>query len=121
MNNVKNDIRKRSYLFSLRIFKICKYLENDKTARIIASQLLRSGTSVGANVEEASSGQSRKDFMSKMTISLKEAKETNYWLRLVRDSDTVPEEKIADLIDESEQLIKIIAKIIVTCKKSLDN
>jgi four helix bundle protein len=93
-------------------------LENDKTARLIASQLLRAGTSIGANTEEAVSAQSKKDFIAKMTISLKEARETNYWLRILRDAETISADKLIDIIDESEQIMKIIAKIIITAKKN---
>jgi len=113
-----NEIKDRSYLFSLRIFKICRHLDTNKFNRNISSQLFRSGTSIGANVEEAVAAHSRKDFISKLTIALKEARESLYWLRLIRDSETIPIEKMSSLIDESEQLIKILVKIIITSKKT---
>ncbi len=84
---------------------------------VLAKQLLRSGTSVGANVEEAQAGQSRSDFVHKMAIALKEARETNYWLRLLEASEMLPKEKLAELIKESDEIKKIIGAIIVSSKK----
>jgi len=84
---------------------------------ILSKQLLRSGTSVGANVEEAQAGQSKADFISKMSIALKEARETNYWLRLIEASEMVKSEKIAEIKKESEEIKKILAAIIVSSKK----
>ena len=115
----KNEVRDRSYSFALRIFKLCRFLEKDRSARIIANQLLKSGTSIGANVEEALGGQTRKDFIAKMSIALKEARETNYWLRILHYSETIPTERISNIIDESEQIIKILAKIIISSKESM--
>ena len=84
---------------------------------MLAKQLLRSATSIGANVEEAQAGQSRLDFISKMAIALKEARETNYWLRLLEASELLPKEKLAELLKESEEIKKIIGAIIVSSKK----
>ena len=84
---------------------------------ILSKQLLRSGTSIGANVEEAQSGQSRADFISKMSIALKEARETHYWLRLLDAGEYVSKEKLTELLNESEELKKILAAIIVSSKK----
>jgi len=84
---------------------------------ILSKQLLRSGTSVGANVEEAQAGQSKADFISKMSIALKEARETNYWLRFIEASEMVKSEKIAEIKKESEEIKKILAAIIVSSKK----
>ena len=83
----------------------------------MAKQLLRSGTSIGANVEEAQAGQSRSDFIYKMAIELKEARETNYWLRLLKASEMMPKEKLTELIKESGEIQKIIGAIIVSSKK----
>jgi four helix bundle protein len=82
----ENAIRDKSYTFALRIIKLCQWLRESKHYEM-SSQLLRSGTSIGANVEEALAGHSRKDFLHKMTIASKEARETNYWLRLLKDSE----------------------------------
>ena len=120
MNDEDIEILERSYNFALRIFKVCKSLESNRTARILGEQLLRSGTSVGANVEEASAAQSKKDFISKMSIALKESRETNYWLRILRDTETVKPNRLQEIIAESERISKIIAKIIISTKRNLE-
>jgi len=84
---------------------------------ILSKQIVRSGTSIGANLEEALAGQSRKDFISKMAISSKEARETNYWLRLLRDSQLCEGIDYTNLIDESEEIIKILTSIVKTSPK----
>lgn len=83
----------------------------------LASQVLRAGTSIGANVEEALAGISRPDFVAKMGIASKEARETYYWLRLLRDSKIVPSAQIAPLIEESEELLRILIAIVKTSQK----
>lgn len=102
----KSIIKEKSYDFALRIIKLCTQLRNEKHYEI-SSQLLRSGTSIGANVEEALAGQSRKDFFAKMSIASKEARETNYWLRLIIDAGIVNKQKCQKMLRESEELIKI--------------
>jgi four helix bundle protein len=109
----ENIIRKRSYQFALRIIKLCLWLRDNKHYEI-SNQLLRSGTSIGANVEEALAGHSRKDFLYKMTIASKEARETHYWLRLLRDSDILNTEQSQDIISESEEIVKILTSLIKT-------
>ena len=84
---------------------------------ILSKQLIRSGTSIGANVEEASAAQSRKDFISKMAISSKEARETNYWLRLLKDSQLCEQIDYTHLIKESEEIIAILTSIVKTSQK----
>ena len=84
---------------------------------ILAKQFLRSATSIGANVEEAQAGQSRPDFISKMAIALKEAREANYWLRLLEASEILPREKLIEIIREFDETKKIIGAIIVSSKK----
>ena len=109
----ENVIRIKSYDFAVKVVRFCRELQNERHFEI-ASQLLRAGTSIGANVEEASAGQSRRDFFSKMAISSKEARETNYWLRLIRDSELVPSGRVQPLLDESLELIKILCSIVKT-------
>ena len=113
------DITERTFNFALRVVKLCQFLNKKYEAEksILSKQLLRSGTSVGANVEEAQAGQSRADFIFKMSIALKEARETNYWLRLIEAAEMAESEKIADIKRESEELKKILAAIIVSSKK----
>lgn len=102
-----------TFRFSVRIVNICRFLEKQgSVSRTLAGQLLRSGTSIGANVEEAQAGQSRPDFISKMSIACKEARETHYWLRLLIASDIVQEGKICDLIKESDELLRILSSIV---------
>jgi four helix bundle protein len=112
----QNIIRDRTYSFSLEIIKLYRKL-NNQNEFVLSKQLLRSGTSIGANVEEATAAQSRKDFISKMSIASKEARETNYWLRLLRDSDIVKGINFSEIIDESEQIIKIITSIVKTSQE----
>ncbi|MCX5633703.1 MAG: four helix bundle protein, partial [Phycisphaerae bacterium] len=90
-------IKQKSYDFALRVIKLCSYLKQ-KGHYELTSQLVRAGTSIGANVEEALAGQSKKDFYAKMCIASKEARETNYWLRLIQDSKFVKTERISDLL-----------------------
>ena len=106
-------IRARSFEFACRIVKLHQYLQKcGGTEREIGRQLLRSGTSIGANLEEADAGQSKSDFISKCSIALKEARETHYWLRLLRDTDLVLPKLIEPLIDEARQLVAILTTII---------
>jgi len=106
-------VKQKSYDFALRIIKFCGRLRNDRHFEI-SSQLLRSGTSIGANVEEALAGQSRKDFFAKMFIASKEARETNYWLRLTRDAEILDGQQRQKLLEASEELIKILTSIVKT-------
>jgi four helix bundle protein len=96
-------------------------MEKPGAGRILAQQLLRSGTSIGANVEEAQAGQSRADFVHKNGIALKEARETVYWLRLIAASSMLPNEQIRPLQSEAEELTLIIAAIIVSSKKKVSD
>jgi four helix bundle protein len=114
------DIRERAFAFAVRIVKLCDYLEKKtNVSRSLNGQLLRAGTSVGANLEEAKAGQSRADFISKNSISLKEARESNYWLRLILATNTFDkkvESGIKELESESLELSKIIGKTVVSTK-----
>lgn len=87
---------------------------------MLADQLLRSGTSVGANVEEAHGNQSKSDFIAKMSIATQEARETNYWLRLLAASEVVPADNLADLADESNQLVAILTTIVKRSRERKD-
>ncbi len=113
-----NDITERTFNFALRVIKLCQFLNEKYSSEksILAKQLLRSGTSIGANVEEAQSGQSRSDFVHKMSIALKEARETNYWLRLLEVGELVQKEKLSEIVKESEEIKRILAAIIVSSK-----
>jgi four helix bundle protein len=105
-------IADRTFNFAIRIVKLCTDLdEKPGVSRTLANQLLRSGTSIGANTVEAKSGQSRRDFLSKLEIALKEARETEYWLKLLVVSDIPPEAKVKSLLDEVDEIIKILVAI----------
>ncbi len=112
-----NLIKERSFKFALSIIKLFKKLQVNNEF-IISKQLLRSGTSIGANIEEASAAQSKKDFLHKMTIASKEARETSYWLRLLKESDLI-DISFDEYLDEINQIIKIVTKIVKTTSKNL--
>ena len=109
----------RSYSFSLRIVNLCKELQEDKIGRILMNQLIRSGTSIGANVEEAQGSPSKKDFAYKMSIALKECRETLYWLRIIRDCEIFSTNRLSDIIDECSQIRNILTSILITTNRSL--
>jgi len=111
-----NVIQAKSYDFALRIVLFVKNLQKDQKEFVLTKQLLRSGTSIGANIEEALQGQSRKDFIAKLSISLKENHETRFWLRLLKDSQIAPEIDIDDLLQELEEIKRILTAIIKTSK-----
>lgn len=107
------DIVRRTFEFSVRIVKLCQVLDKKPgVPRILAGQILRSGSSIGANVEEAQAGQSKADFISKLSIACKEARETRYWLRLLTATDVISENKLSALTDEANQLTAILITII---------
>jgi len=115
------DIRERAFEFAVRIVKLCKFLEkNSDVSRNLISQLLDAGTSVGANLEEAKAGQSRADYIHKNSVSLKEARESHFWLRLILATENLSDivrPGIVELENESMEIAKIIGKIIVNTKK----
>jgi four helix bundle protein len=105
-NNVLVD---ESFKFAVRIVKLYKYLSENKKEFILSKQVLRSGTSIGANINEAQEAQSKNDFISKLSISLQEARETNYWIKLLKETDNI----LNDLIE----LIKLLVSFLKTTKK----
>lgn len=117
----ENPIQTKSYAFALRIVKLYRYLCDEKREFVLSKQIVRSGTSIGANVEEAIGGQSSKDFLSKMSIAYKEARETHYWLRLLRDSDILDNRQADSVIEDCEELLKLSGSIIRTTKSNTPN
>ncbi len=111
----KNPVKEKSYAFALNILKLYKGMMKQNEF-ILSKQIVRSGTSIGANVEEALQGQSRKDFIAKLSISLKEAHETHYWLRLIRDSGFLKIDNLENLIVDADELIRLLTAIIKTSK-----
>ena len=113
-----NAVQIKSYDFALRIIKVYKYLSQDKKEFVLSKQLLRSATSIGANIEESIGGQSKADFFAKITIAYKETRESKYWIRLLRDSEYLTNEQSEDLLKDVEELLKIIGSIQKTVRNS---
>ena len=121
MKNMKSNIvKEKTYQFALLIIQLYKEL-SDKKEFVLSKQLLRSGTSVGANVEEATAAQSKKEFISKMSVASKEARETHYWLRLLKDSNVYSGICLTEAIDEVETLIKLLTSIVKTSQASINS
>ncbi len=115
---MKNDLADRTLMFALRIVKLCKNLGTKQDVKgILSKQLLRSGTSIGANVAEGEGAQSEADFLTKYSIALKEAHETRYWLKLLVLSELVESNRLYDIQQENSELIAILITI---CKKLKD-
>ena len=114
-----NIIVDKSKVFALRIIRLYQYLKNEKSEFVLSKQLLRSGTSIGANVKEAIRGQSRADFYAKLNISLKEASETEYWLELLHESEYIEEKAFNSIYADCQELIKLLGAITKTQKGEL--
>jgi len=114
-----NILQKKSYKFAIRIVKVYQYLCENKKEFVLSKQLLRCGTSIGANIEEAIGAQSDKDFISKLSISYKEARETHYWIRLLTDTDYLNDIENKSLLQDIDEILKIIGSIQKTMKKKL--
>ena len=119
MSDKPYDIRERTFTFAVQVLKALRSIPSDTGGYVIARQLARSGTSVGANVEEADGAESKADFVHKMGIALKESRETRYWLRLVAETYPALQEQIVPLVDESEQIMRILGAIIKKGKANL--
>ena len=113
---MKNIISEKSFEFAVKVVMLARELMEESREYELASQFMRSGTSIGANVAESQQAQSRKDFVSKMNIALKEAYETRYWLRLLERVDIERSAKYRALLEETEELIRILASIVKTSK-----
>ena len=120
MNAKPNIIKEKTYQFAIDIVLLYKEMMNQNEF-VLSKQIVRAGTSIGANIEESVAAQSRKDFISKMAISSKEARETNYWLRLIRDANLLKDVDLTRLINESEEIIKIITSIVKTSKANINS
>jgi four helix bundle protein len=113
-----NLIQVKTYEFALRIIKLYRYLSEKKKEFVLSKQVLKSGTSIGANVEEAIGGQSKRDFLSKLAVAYKEARETHYWLRLLRDSKFITEKQASSILIDLEEILKILTSIQITTKNN---
>ena len=110
----ENIILTKTYDFALRIIKLNKFLNKEKKEYTLSKQILRSGTSIGANAEEASGSISKKEFRAKLFISYKEARETHYWLRLLRDSGYINNDLAESLLEDIDEILKILGAILKT-------
>jgi four helix bundle protein len=113
----RNIVVEKSFDFAVNIVGVCRSLER-KREFVLARQLLKSGTSIGANVNEAIQGQSRADFIAKMNIALKEAQETEYWLKLLKETKTIEEQEYKELNDECQAIKKILSSIILSTREN---
>ena len=117
MERPRRDIPERTFEFARKIVKLCQMLDQvPGVSRTLSNQLLRSGTSIGANVEEGQGSQSRADFIAKYSIACKEARETHYWLRLMAATEIRPQPQLSELLEEAHQLVAILTAIIKKCR-----
>lgn len=112
----KSIIVEKSYAFAVRIVKMYQHLSDEKKEFVLSKQVLRSGTSIGANAEEATGGQSTADFIHKLSIARKEARETLYWLRLLHDTGYIEAKHFDSIHADCQELTKILNSIILTSK-----
>ena len=115
----ENVIQQKSFVFAIRIINLYKYLTFKKKEFVLSKQILRSGTSIGANIEESIGGRSDKEFLFKLEISYKEARETIYWLKLLKETEYISNSEFESIHVEAEEICKILAKIIITLKGKL--
>ena len=112
-----NIVEEKSFKFALRIVRLYKYLTEKKKENILSKQMLRSGTSIGANISEAQQAQSNEDFISKMSIALKETTETKYWIRLLCEAEYLKEEESKSILNDCIELEKMLVSIVKTSKR----
>jgi len=116
----RNIVAEKAFNFAVRIYKLHKYLITEKNEYILAKQLLKSGTSIGANIEEAIGAQSQGDFIAKISIAYKEARETSYWLRLLDSVELIESSHFSSIHNDCEELIHLLASILITSKNKKD-
>jgi len=112
-------VQDKSFRFAVQIVGYIRRQQKDHVNLVLTRQLLRSGTSIGANVEEALGGQSSKDFISKLAIAAKEARETGYWLRFIRDTHPHDQQELAELLKECDGLLRMLNSIILTTRRKI--
>ena len=115
---MENVIEQKSFQFAIRIVNLCKHLRSAKKEYILSKQLLRSGTSIGANVTEAQQAQSKADFISKLSIALKETSETRYWLRLMSATGYLSGQEYMSIISDCTELEKMLVASVKTLKQN---
>ncbi|MGI8668282.1 MAG: four helix bundle protein [Aridibacter sp.] len=114
----ENVLLDKSFNFAVRVVRAYQFLVSEKKEFVLSKQFVRSGTSIGANAEEAVGGQSKADFVSKLSIAYKEARETKYWIRLLEATDYFDKKQAKSLLADVEELLKIIGKIQITSKNN---
>jgi four helix bundle protein len=114
-------VKERSFMFALRIVKLCQFLEQEKKAYVLSKQLLRSGTAIGALVREAEHAESRADFIHKMSIALKEANETEYWIDLLYHSEILEKNGFDSIKPDIVEILKMLTSIVKSSKKRVDS
>ncbi len=114
----ENLIQQKSYELALAVIPLCRELQTKQHEFVLSRQLMKAGTSVGSNVEESQAGQSRADFLSKMSIAAKEARETHYWLRLIRDAKLLPEKSVRPVLDLALEARRILTAIVKSTGES---
>ena len=114
---MKSPLKGKSYAFAIGIVKLARQLQRDHKEYVLSRQVLRSGTAVGALVREAEFGESKADFRSKMSIALKEANETEYWLALLKDTDMIPSDRFSELHPMCLELIAMLVSTVKTTKR----
>lgn len=120
MVKMENPLKIKSYAFALRIVNLYKYLAQETKEFVLSKQILKSGTSIGANITESNRAQSKSDFVHKLAIALKEADETEYWLSLLRDSNFITATQAESLLTDCVELQKMLTSSIKTAKKNLN-
>jgi four helix bundle protein len=112
-----NIIQKKNFEFAIRVVNAFKYLQAEKKAFVLSKQFLRSGTSIGTNVEEAVGGQSKKDFIARISIAYKDVRETKYWVKLLKETHFLDEKEADSILVDKEELCKILSYILVSSKQ----
>lgn len=116
---MRSVVYEKAFCFAVRIVNLYKYLTNSKKEYVLSNQVLRAGTSIGANIKEALEGQSKKVYLSKMNIALKEASETEYWLELLIETNYIDKEQSISVLNDCKELNKMLISIVKTTKNSL--
>ena len=116
---MESILKTKSYQFAIRIVKLCQFLVKEKKETVLSKQILRSGTSIGALIREAEYGQSKADFVSKMSIALKEANETEYWLSLLNDTGYITNEQFTSINKDMTEVKKLLVSTVKTSKQNL--
>jgi four helix bundle protein len=117
----RNVVKEKTYAFSVKVIRLCQYLQSEKKEFILSKQLIRSGTNPGAMVREAEHAQSRKDFVHKMSIGLKEINESEYWIDLLYDTGYISKDQYDSIMWEAKQVLKLMIAIVKTTREKMHN